>query len=248
MNRITESYVDERLRWPDNACVHCGSELDAGTFTQEHIPSKCLLMKPYPEELMTLAACRDCNAAFSSDEEYLSALLTAVLAGSTDPGRQKTPRGARMFGRRQGLRLRIENASTETKTLFGETEITFWPELGRVNRVIVKNARCHAIYDLDRWTTDDPDSVVAVPLHNLSQQQQEQFDLVESGFSGWAEVGTRMFQRECLVAGSQQSDMRGSWMIVQNDVYRYAIADMGDGMLVRSVIQEYLATEAYWKR
>jgi hypothetical protein len=246
VKRIMRSYVDERLRWPEDACVHCGNELDAGNITQEHIPSKCLLMKPYPEELMTLAACGDCNADFSIDEEYLSALLTAVLAGSADPDRQKTPRAAHMFGRREGLRARIEEVRTETKRLFGETEITFSPELERVNRVIVKNARCHAIYDLDRWTTEDPDSVVAVPLQNLSQQQQEQFELVESGLSPWAEVGTRMFQRECLAVGSRQSDMRGSWVIVQEDVYRYAIADMGDGLLVRSVMQEYLATEAYW--
>ena len=44
-----------------------------------------------------------------------------------------------------------------------------------------------------------------------------------------------------------QSDMMGPWVIVQNGVYRYAVVDReDDGLLVQSVIQEYLATSVYW--
>ena len=39
----------------------------------------------------------------------------------------------------------------------------------------------------------------------------------------------------------------GPWVIVQNGVYRYAVVDReDDGLLVQSVIQEYLATSVYW--
>ena len=36
------------------------------------------------------------------------------------------------------------------------------------------------------------------------------------------------------------------WVEVQEGVYRYAVAQGPDGLLVRTVIREYLATEVYW--
>lgn len=247
MKRFTESYVDERLRWPERTCVHCGIELDETNSTQEHIPSKSLLMKPYPEELMTTAACRECNSSFSRDEEYLAALLSAVLAGSTDPKKQKNARMAKTFMRRKGLRARIEETRVEIETLLGESQIIFVPELARVNRVIVKNARCHALYDLDRWLAEKPETVIAVPLQFFSQEQYEEFETAYSELGLWPEIGTRMFQRMCFQVDPLQADMFGSWVIVQDGVYRYMAEDWGDSVSVKSVIHEYLATEVYWK-
>jgi hypothetical protein len=40
-------------------------------------------------------------------------------------------------------------------------------------------------------------------------------------------------------------DLSGSWVIVQDGIYRYAVAQQGV-ILVRSVIFEYLATETFW--
>ena len=247
MKRFTESYVYDRLRWPERTCVHCGTKLEETNTTQEHIPSKCFLVKPYPEELMTMAACHECNSGFSHDEEYFVALLSAVLAGSTDPNKQKSAGVASLFKRRRGLRERIEKARIEAKTLFEETEITYVPELVRVNRVIVKNARCHTVYDLDRWLVDKPETVIAVPLQRLSQEQSEEFDTTQSKLGIWPEIGTRMFQRMCFQFDPRQSDMFGSWVIVQDGVYRYTAEDWGDSVTVKSVIHEYLATEVYWR-
>ena len=246
MKRFAESCVDERQRWTERACVHCGDEIETASITREHVPSKCLLMEPYPEELVTVAACGECNTGFSRDEEYLSALLTAVLAGSTGVDRQKTLKAGRMFERQAGLRARIADSRTETKALDGETEITFWPEMDRVSRVMVKNARGHAVYELDRWTLEEPEYVTAFPLRSLSQKGYEQFEAGQSGIVKWPEVGTRMFQRVVAAWGSEKSELSGAWVIVQDDVYRYAVVDQGHGLLVRSVIREYLATEVYW--
>lgn len=211
--------------------------------TREHVPSRCLLDEPFPEDLMTMVACRQCNEGYARDEQYLSALLTAVLAGSTDPDRQKTPKAGRMFKEQPGLRARIAEASVKTITLFGETETTFWPETDRVRSVVVKNARGHAVYELDIWAGNDPAHVVAFPLQSLSEEEYQQFEAVGPRIAPWPEIGTRAFQR--LFAG-EQSDMSGPWVIVQKGVYRYAVMDQGHGLLVRSIISEYLATEVYW--
>ena len=151
-----------------------------------------------------------------------------------------------MFAKQKSLRAKIDKARVETKTLFGETEITFTPELQRVNKVVVKNARCHAVYDLDRWMKEDPRHILAVPLQDLSHEQYEQFEGIETEVTGWPEIGTRKFQRESVAFSSGQGDMSGPWVIVQNGVYRYAVVDKGEDLLVRSVLREYLGTEVYW--
>lgn len=228
---------------PGDLCIHCRKVIDSEEMTKEHVPSKCLLEEPYPEELIVMEACRKCNASFSRDEEYLSALLAAVLAGSTDPAKQKKPKDSRRFTKKPALRARIDKSKIVTRTLFGESEIVFVPELKRVENVVLKNARGHALYELDRAIFNEPNYVSCFPLQDLSQEQRAKF---EEGISGWAEVGTRMFMRQCYSLDPSQSDMLGSWVIVQEDVYRFLASDNGDGLLVRSVIEEYLATEVYW--
>ena len=209
------------------------------------MPSRCLLQKPYPAEIVTLEACRTCNEAFSHDEEYFKALLWTVLAGSTKPEKQKAGEVARMLQRNPKLRQRIENSRTE-RTVAGTKDVVFAPEMDRVKRVVVKNARGHALYELDRAMSSEPDDFFAVPLLSLTSDQRHAFERTGEGDEpwGWAEIGTRLFQRQCGVACS---DMIGPWIIVQDGAYRYSVVDHGDeGILVQSVIQEYLATGVYW--
>jgi hypothetical protein len=40
-------------------------------------------------------------------------------------------------------------------------------------------------------------------------------------------------------------DLAGSWVTVQDGIYRYAVAQHGV-VLVKSVLFEYLATEVFW--
>lgn len=246
MKRIGKSSADERLRWPDGLCVHCGISLNQETVAREHVPSRCLLKKPYPKDLITMEACRTCNAGFSKDEQYLFAVLEAAQAGSTDPAMQGSPEAARVFRQNPGLRLRIEQSRRELQTLFGTTETTIFPELDRVNRVVVKHARYHALYELDQALSHDPDYVITLPFQRLTPKQRDRFESIESERSGWAELGTRMFQRQCYAAGQVRSDLWNSWVIVQESVYRYAVPDLRTGFIVKSVIHEYLATEARW--
>lgn len=44
----------------------------------DHAPSRCLLRKPLPSNLITLPACQDCNGGFSFHEGVVRALLTIV--------------------------------------------------------------------------------------------------------------------------------------------------------------------------
>ncbi len=155
---------------------------------------------------MVTKACRKCNASFSRDEEYLSALLAAVLSGSTEPAKQKTPKDSRRFTEQPALHARVDKSKIVTRTLFGGSKTVFMPELERVENVVLKNARCHALYELDWPVFSESDYILCAPLRNLSKGQRTKF---EGDISGWAEVGTRMFMRQCYSFDPSQHDMLG---------------------------------------
>jgi hypothetical protein len=73
--------------------------------------------------------------------------------------------------------------------------------------------------------------------------EREEFEGVAGtdALASWPEVGSRMMTR--LMTGRDFSV--GGWITVQCDVYRYAVL-VGDLMVVRSVLFEYLATEVCW--
>jgi hypothetical protein len=231
-----EEFVDERQTgW----CVHCGGSVGELKTNRDHVPSKSLLRKPYPENLPVVEVCEACNSGFSLDEEYLVTLLGCALSGSSEPEHQGNPAVGAILRRSPGLKARIEQGRTDVPTLFGDTR-TFWTaELDRVNRVIVKNARGHAFFEYGEPRLSAPTHVWSAALESLTQEQRENFENVDVG-GGWPEVGSRMMRR--VMTGQ---DLIGDWVVVQDGVYRYAIAQQGV-MLVRTVLHEYLATEVYW--
>ena len=57
----------------------------------------------------------------------------------------------------------------------------------------------------------------------------------------WPEVGSRSMQRMAIGEGQF-----GGWVEVQRDVYRYAVMQTPEQILVRTVLRDYLATEVSW--
>ena len=218
-------------------CIHCGGI--SGLRTNDHVPSRSLLEKPYPPELPTVKICTDCNTSFSRDEEYFAAFLGAVLSGSTDPESQNTSIGARIFRRNDALRKRIDGQRRDYTTLWGEQKTIWYPEIARVRNIIVKNARGHVYYELGQPAFDEPSSVGIQPLEMLSRDDLSGFLAIDHG-DGWPEVGSRTMTR--LITGQ---DMEDGWIVVQDDTYRFAAVE-NDGFLVRIIIQEYLCAEVSW--
>ena len=231
-----EEFVDERQKaW----CIHCGGSIVELESNLDHVPSKALLQKPYPPNLPVVRVCKACNEAFSLDEEYLFAFLSCVLAGSTSPDCQVNTKAERALRRNANLRARLERSRTQYETIGGETRIVWTPESERINGVVIKNARGHAFFEYGEPMLSEPELVWAAPLETLSPEQRAEFENIDMG-SGWPEVGSRMMTR--VITGQ---DLSGSWVVVQDGIYRYAVAQQ-DVILVRAVLHEYLATEVYW--
>ena len=231
-----EEFVDDRL---GGSCIHCGAW---DTSSKDHVPSKCLLRKPHPENLPVVGICRDCNNSFAADEEYFFLFLSCVLVGSTDPDRQDDPKAGRALRRHDKLRRRIERSKTMGKTVNGEEQCIWTPETERINRVVVKNARGHAFFEYGEPIWGDPEHVWAVPLESFNVLHREAFENIHEDvtIAGWPEVGSRMMTR--VVSGQ---DLVDGWVIVQDGVYRYSLEQRGT-ILVRSVLYNYLATEVWW--
>jgi hypothetical protein len=236
MEQINEFFDERQKAW----CVHCGGWIAEFKTNRDHVPSKSFLRKPLPKNLPVVEICKACNEAFSLDEEYVITFLESVLAGSTDPGCHNNPNVARGLKRNKKLRASIETSRTEYVTRGGETRSVWKPETDRIDRIIVKNARGHAFFEYGEPMLSEPESVWTKPLEFLSSEERAEFENIELG-SGWAEVGSRMMTRQ--ISGQ---DLSGPWVVVQDGVYRYSVAQQGL-ILVRSVLFEYLATEVYWR-
>jgi hypothetical protein len=87
---------------------------------------------------------------------------------------------------------------------------------------------------------NEPIGVWSSPLCGMTNDERRKFEDADMG-NGWPEVSSRMLTR--VLTGQ---DLDGAWVVVQPNVYRYAVAQ-DDGIMVRSVIREYLATEVRWE-
>lgn len=229
-------YSDERNKaW----CIYCHEWIGSVETNRDHVPTKALLVKPYPENLPTVEVCTACNQSFSDSEEYLIGFLGAVVSGSTDPEEQVHSSASRALAGNARLRREIEGARTHYETRGGETKTLWQPDTKRVEEVIVKNARGHAYFEYGEPISEKPDVIGITPLELLSEEDRASFEDVDQG-GVWPEVGSRMLTR--AVEGH---DLKNGWVVVQNDVYRYSVIQFGK-MTVRSVIFDYLATEVVW--
>lgn len=235
MDKIEDFSDDRQKAW----CIHCGAWITSIPINRDHVPSKSLLQRPLPPHVPQVEVCSSCNNGFSFDEEYVVAFLSCVLSGTTDPARQTNPKIQRALERNPALRARIESGRKSYTTTVGEQETVWQPEIERVHRIVLKNARGHAFFELGEPMLSQPTHIMATPLQLLSDEQLSNFENVSTNL--WPEVGSRMMTR--YITGQ---DMGNGWVVVQDGVYRYAVFQTGT-MTVRSVIWGYLATEVYWE-
>ncbi|SIT12347.1 hypothetical protein SAMN05421774_1061, partial [Gemmobacter megaterium] len=125
----------------------------------------------------------------------------------------------------------------------GHQPICATEPMERIDRVVLKNARGHAYFEYGEPRMEAPLRVWARPLESMSESERAEFEGLRAagGLAAWPEVGSRMTTR--IATGL---DMDGDWVVVQDGTYRYAVDD-AEGLRVRSIVWEYLATEVHWE-
>lgn len=224
-----ENFGDERQL---QRCIHCGGS----TGTRDHVPSKVFLDAPYPDNLPVVPACQPCNSSFSKHEDYLALLIECVKAGSASESDLLREKATGIL--RHSAGLKSDMLAARQKLPAGGTAFT--ADTVRVRRVVLKLARGHAAYELNEPQLQEPTHLGFEPLPFMSDKKRDAFESPPASLV-WPEVGSRAMQR--LVCASPGSS---SWIVVQPGRYRY-LAVGGQDVLVRVVINEYLAAEVLWQ-
>ena len=217
-------------------CIHCGSTKGS----RDHVPSKVFLEKPFPDNLTTIDICAACNQSFAADEEYTACFIECALTGSTDSSVIQRSRISRALENNPDLRAGIEASRSVSFEQDGSPVKIWKPDLKRVENAIVKNARGHALHELNEAPYGNPSSVKFWPIHKFSLEERMAF-LNGPETCIWPEVGSRSMQR--LLTGE---GLEAGWLIVQEGMYRFAVA-VGGWIQVRIIIRDYLACEVLWE-
>lgn len=252
--KYLEDYSDERHKaW----CIHCGKTLADVARNRDHVPSKSLLSKRLRRRgadydrgtggdndyLPQVLVCRRCNGGFSPDENYLLCVLHAVAAGSLYPDPGACPEAAAILRSNRHVVRALKATPDGQLFLFDDLKpFTVYPDMRRIERVVEKNARGHAYHELGEPLLEPVDELIVRPIQTLDRATRARFEQGCTGLSLWPEVGSRMMLR--LVEGGVSA---GGWIDVEVGRYRYAI-DWANGITVRSVIWDYLVTEARWRK
>ena len=213
-------------------CAYCGG----GTETRDHIPSRVLLDEPYPDNLPIVPACRNCNVGFSVDEEYLACLIECVCVGSVFSSEMQREKVEKILFRKPALAKRLSAARTEI-----DSATHFAVEEKRLRNVVFKLACGHALFELNEPQYEDPTTLDYAPLSMLSDEARSRFERLSQTHI-FPEVGSRAMQR---LMPDDETVLAPRWIVVQPGRYRY-VAFVGDSVVVRIVLSEYLACEIVW--
>lgn len=233
-------FSDNRLT---RGCIYCGGLAE----TRDHVPSKCLLDKPYPENLPVVGCCDACNQNFSSDEQYFACFIECVKSGSTNLEDIKRDYIRDIFEKSPSLRKRIENS---TKIENGNIE--FYPEIERVKNVVIKLAKGHTAYELSLSHLDNPKLLWFGLLSSLPEENKIDFNSVHFQQNA-GEVGSRSMQRFLVTTlvnqnGENINMIINDWIDVQDNKYRYITIDDMGMIITRIVIDELWGCEVVWER
>lgn len=230
-------FMDERLT---GMCVYCGAKPE----TRDHVPSKVLLDKPYPEDLPVVGACKECNENFSLDEQYVACFLECVRCGTVEPSGLQRPKIKRILTENPKLKDRI--GACQRKDDAGN--LLWYPEIDRLRKIVLKLARGHLAYGIYP-EFKDPVEVAFAPLSNLSDEERVAFeDVPFRKVDVVPEIGSRGFLHVFVVESSGEKSVAyvDHWIVVQPGQYRYVVIVKG-GILVKLVLGEYLACTVSWE-
>lgn len=223
--------MDWRLK---NICVYCGAPAD----TLDHVPSRCFLDEPYPDNLRTVQCCEKCNHKFSPDEEYVSCLIDCMKEKTTNPAMIKREKTRKTLSHSPMLLDRI----TKQHRMFAGIDI-YDMEKSRLDIVIHKLAFGHLAYENSSINWDSEYKFNMWLIETMPKNLLEDFEMPYNSDIA-PEIGSNCFSKDgCIHVfdGLDKPSINNDWIVVQDGRYRYCVSP--DSTKVKFVIAEYLAVE-----
>ena len=228
--RQIKTFSDNRL---DTQCAYCGEYPD----TRDHVPSKILLEKPFPENIPVVPSCLKCNNGFSLDEEYFACLIECIISGTTDLDKLSRESIVKILKRKSKLKARLDSSFISEN---GESYFKIEPE--RIENVILKLAYGHAKFENSETQFDTPEHINFQPIETLTEKQRKSF-FATTELQKAPEIGSRAMQSLYI---TQEGIPIDNWIIVQDGIYQYSVTPTIGNLKVRILIWNYLACEVVW--
>ena len=229
MNPNKTYYGDCRLT---NFCAYCGKLAE----TEDHVPSRCFLDKPYPKDLPVVPCCHNCNRDFSEDEEYVSCLIDCMKANTVVPDEILREKTRRTLLHSPKLQERIALQKRE----FGGVTV-FDIEKERLEKVIRKLAFGHLAFENDTLSWNSTYHISMWLLPEMSDSQKQQFFQPYKG-SILPEVCSHALDHiELHHEDNGDISYYSYWYTVQKNRYEYCVSPDSDR--VKLIIADFLAVE-----
>lgn len=216
-------FSDERI---SSRCCFCGGDGSTG----DHVPSKAFFDEPFPENLMIVRCCKECNNSFSADEEYAACVIEVARCGSLDVEREKVKR---MLAHNQTGCAGVLSAAEAIRT-----SVSARVNDSKIEKIIGKIARGLATFLAGMWVSDLQCEMMILP--KLSHEERMSFE-ESQGHEVWPEVGARLMQ---MMVVCDHDVLVPQWEVCQKDRFRYLIIQKSDYCEVRMVFSEYLGVIA----
>lgn len=229
MNPNKTYYGDSRLNY---FCAFCGSPAD----TEDHVPSRCFLDKPYPPELPVIPCCHKCNHDFSIDEEYVSCLIDCMKANTADPSLIQRDKTRETLLHSSKLQERI---AAQIRNFGGYSLLDY--EKDRFMNVIRKLAFGHLAFENNHLTWN---STLCFSMWLVPEMRESQRTTFFKSFTGdlLPEVSSHSLEHILFFRNANNEiQYAAPWVIVQEGRYAYCVSP--DSNKVKFVIADHLAVE-----
>ena len=215
-----------------SGCIYCGKPAE----TREHIPSKSLLIGPFPENLSTIPACFECNNGFSADEECFVCFLE--LQKSMVCGNYSISKHANdILAKKESLHRLIESQiSSKGSYIYPSFDTK------RFKRIITKLAIGHVGYEYDDLNFAGATNLWFQFAPNISGEYKAEFESPKL-LDVIPEISSRFLCNAFIIQNANNGETLAlsDWITVQEQRYSYNVSlnDSG-GVSVKMIILDFL--------
>lgn len=215
-----------------SGCIYCSKPAR----TREHVPSKTLLIEPFPENLPTIPACFECNNGFSADEEYFICFLEVLK--SKVYGNYSISEHVNGILSKKEVLYRLIESQISCKDAY--IHLSF--DINRFTRIIAKLAIGHASYEYDDLNFDGATDLRFEFAPNISEKYKAEFKRPQL-LNVIPEISSRFSCNACIIQNVDTGEefTLSDWIIVQEQRYSYNVSlnDSG-GVSVKMIILDFL--------
>ena len=220
----------------ENTCAYCGGY----AITEDHVPSKCFLDHPHPDNPPVVPCCEKCNREFSIDEEYVSCFIDCVKEHTVIPEDIRREKMRKSLIHTPKLARLVESQIYD----FGSV-IQYEPDISRFEKVMRKLVFGHLAYMNDTLIFDSGIEVTMSFLQEMPPLRRAVFERPYTGLL-LPEVGSRALERLAVAIIYENDNSKlissfANWDVVQQGRYRYCVSP--DSNKVKLVIAECFAAE-----